>query len=170
MDSYHDVLNNLTTEELKNLCNLPTDERYEHIIDHSDEVKTIIYERDLMRESVKSSALCNVSEQNRYEFYIDKMLNLVGDCNKLREDVQVKHKTLLDLLGKPVETTLRISSEAAIQIEDESENIAQSFLDNSIDLVTFYNQYLEKRILAYMKRIIADKLRRDRVLISPQSS
>ena len=39
----------------------------------------------------------------------------------------------------------------AVQSEEESENIAEKFLDKQIDVDTFLNKYLEKRIVSKHK-------------------
>lgn len=162
MGSNYKEFNNLTTEELKDLCNSSTDEKFDDIVNQSDEVRNLTSERELLMVSVKSLAEFNLAQQNNYESDRNKLLALVGDCNKLKEEIQSKATTLLELSKKTsLESTQRILSEAAVQIEEESETIAKSFLDNSIDHDTFGYRYLERRKLAHIRRIKADRLRQE---------
>lgn len=155
-------LNKLSTEELKALCNSSSDEKYDELVNQSDKAKSLESEREMLMVSVRSLAEFNLAKQNDYESDRSKLLVLVGDCNNLREDIQAKATKLLELSKKTsLESTLRVVSEATSQIEEESETIAKSFLNNTIDFDSFSSRYIEKRKLSHLRRIKADRLRQE---------
>lgn len=155
-------LNRLTTEELKDLCNSSSDEKYDEFVNQSDRVKSLEAEREMLMVSIKSLAEFNLAKQNDYESDRSKLLVIVEDCNKSKEDIQTKATKLLELSKKTsLESTLRVVLEATSQIEEESESIAKSFLNNTIDHDSFNIRYLEKRKLSHLRRIKADRLRQE---------
>lgn len=112
--------------------------------------------------SVRSLAEFNLARQGDYESDREKLLTSVGDSNKLKEDIQEKAAKLLELSKKTsLESTLAIVLEAASKAEDESENIAKEFLQNSIEYESFISQYKERRKLAHLRRIKAERLRQE---------
>lgn len=112
--------------------------------------------------SVRSLAEFNLARQKDYESDRSKLLMLVGDSNKLKEDIQTKATKLLELSKKTsFSSTLAVLTQAAAQADEESESIAQSFLNKTIDHDTFVSQYPEKRKLLHLRRIKADRLRQE---------
>lgn len=112
--------------------------------------------------SVKSLAEYNLGRQSNYESDRSKLLVLVGDCNKLKEDIQEKATKLLDLSKKTsLESTQAVLLQAAESAERDSENLAQSYLNNSIDHETFVKEFLDKRKLAHLRRIKQDRLHKE---------
>lgn len=174
----------LSTEELKELCNSPSDEKYDELVNQSDkvsrahnskpfsklslliinniQVKSLENEREMLMAAVRSLAEFNLARQNDYESDRSKLLESVGDSNKLKEDIQAKATKLLELSKRTsLDSTLAVVLEATTQAEEESENIAKAFLNNTLDFDSFVNQYSEKRKLAHMRRIKADRLRQE---------
>jgi len=119
-------------------------------------------ERNMLMASVKSLAEFNLARQNDYESDRSKLLMLVGDSNKLKEEIQTKATKLLELSKRTsLESTLAVVLAATAQAEEESENDAKSFLENALDYDSFLSQYAEKRKLAHLRRIKADRLRQE---------
>lgn len=116
----------------------------------------------MLMASVRSLAEFNLARQGDYESDRSSLLTFVGDSNKLKEEIQCKATKLLELSKKTsLESTLATVQVATTEAEEESENIAKSFLDNATDYDSFVNQYLEKRKLAHLRRIKADRLRQE---------
>lgn len=112
--------------------------------------------------SVRSLAEFNLARQSDYESDRAKLLTFVGDSNKLKEDIQEKANKLLELSKKTsLDSTLAILLGAATNAEEESENIAKEFLNNSLDYDSFISQYIERRKLAHLRRIKAERLRQE---------
>lgn len=155
-------LSKLTNDELKQLLNSPSDEKYDEIVNQSDKVKGLEAEREMLMASVRSLAEFNLARQGDYESERSKLLTLVGDSNKLKEEIQQKASKLLELSRKTsLETTLAVVLAATAHAEEESEEIAQKFIANTLDYDTFISQYCEKRKLAHLRRIKADRLRQE---------
>lgn len=116
----------------------------------------------MLMGSVRSLAEFNLARQAEYESDRSKLLVLVGDTNELREEIKEKAAKLIELTKKTsLESTLSIVLAAAAQAEDESETEAKAFLNNSSDYDTFLDHYTEKRKLAHLRRIKADRLRQE---------
>lgn len=155
-------LKDLSKEELQELCNSPDSTKYSEIINQSESVKSLESEREMLLASVRSLAEFNLARQSEYENDRSKLLTLVSDSNKLKEDIQIKATKLLELSKKTsLHSTLAVVLEATTQAEEESENIAKSFLDKSIDYDTFVTKYCDKRKLAHLRRIKADRLKQE---------
>lgn len=149
-------LSKLTNEELKDLLN----SNEVDYIGLSDDVKRLEAEQELLMASVKSLAEFNLSKQSDYEAERNKLLSFVSDSNKLREEIKEKASKLLELSKKTsLETTLAAILAATAQAEEESEKIAGEFLENIKDYESFLSAYCEKRKLAHLRRIKADRLR-----------
>lgn len=112
--------------------------------------------------SIRSLAEFNLARQNDYESNRATLLTLVGDCNKLKEEIQEKATKLLELSRRTsLDSTLAAVLTATSQAEQDSEGVANSFLDNSLDYDSFLNQYSNKRKVAHLRRIKADRLRQE---------
>ena len=116
----------------------------------------------MLMAAVRSLAEFNIAKQSDYESDRSKLLTLVGDSNKLKEDIQEKATKLLELSKRTsLESTLAVVLAATAQSEEDSESIAKEFLNNTSDFETFVSQYTEKRKLAHLRRIKADRLRQE---------
>lgn len=156
------ALKDLSKDELQDLCNDSSNAKFDEIVNNSTGVKNLESERDMLMASVRSIAEFNLERQSDYESDRSKLLTLVSDSNKLKEDIQTKATKLLELSKKTsLKSTLAVVLEATTQTEEESESIAKSFLDRSIDYDTFVAQYCDKRKLAHLRRIKADRLRQE---------
>lgn len=116
----------------------------------------------MLMASVRSLAEFNLGKQSDYESDRSKLLVLVGDSNKLKDEIQDKATILLELSKKTsLDTTKAIVLESAEQAERESDVISKSFLNSSIDYDTFISQFLDKRKLAHLRRIRSDRLQQE---------
>lgn len=116
----------------------------------------------MLMASVRSLAEFNLSRQNNYESDRSNLLTLVGDCNKLKENIQGKATKLLELSKRTsLDSTKSVLFTATEQAEKDSESVAQSFLNSTIDHDTFISQFLDKRKLAHLRRIKQDRLQKE---------
>lgn len=152
----------LSNDELKELVNSTSNDKYDELVAQSERVKSLESEREMLMASVRSLAEFNLARQNDYESDRSKLLTLVGDSNKLKEDIEQKAAKLLELSKKTsLDSTLSVVLAATAQAEEDSEDVARRFLENSLDYDTFVSQYCEKRKLAHLRRIKADRLRQE---------
>lgn len=155
-------IQHLTNDELKELLNSGTDEKYDELMDSPAQIRSLEAEREMLMASVRSLAEFNLARQTDYESDRSKLLTLVADSNKLKDEIQEKATKLLELSRKTsLESTLAVVLAATAQAEEDSENIAKTFLGNELNYDTFVSQYCEKRKLAHLRRIKADRLRQE---------
>lgn len=110
--------------------------------------------------SVRSLAEFNLARQNEYEESRSKLLSLVSDSNQLKDEIQRKATKLLELSRKTsLESTLAVVLASTAQAEEDSESVAKSFISKDLDFDSFVSQYCDKRKLAHLRRIKADRLR-----------
>lgn len=57
-----------------------------------------------------------------------------------------------------LETTLALLQTAASEMEEESDKIAQKFLDNEVELDEFLDQFLTKRKIMHLRLVKAEKM------------
>lgn len=155
-------LSKLSNDELKELVNSTSDEKFDEFVSRSEKVKSLEAEREMLMASVRSLAEFNLARQSDFESSRAKLLALVGDSNKLKEEIQEKAAKLVELSrSTSLESTLAVMLAAAAQAEEESEVIAQKFISNNLEYDSFLSQYCEKRKLAHLRRVKADRLRHD---------
>lgn len=112
--------------------------------------------------SVRSLAEFNLARQNDYESDRSRLLELVGDSNRLKEEIQNKATKLLELSKRTsLESTLAAVTKATAEAEEDSEKTASKLLDNTIDYDTFISEFIEKRKLLHLRRIKTDRLRQE---------
>ncbi|XP_041417658.1 uncharacterized protein LOC379838 isoform X1 [Xenopus laevis] len=81
------------------------------------------------------------------------------ELQSLLESHQLK-KTKLDKqsVNSSLETLLALLQAEGAKIEEETENMAENFLDGGIQLENFTDEYLNKRKLAHLRRVKIEKL------------
>lgn len=117
-------------------------------------------ERQLLLVSIRSLAEFNLAEQETFESDRAKLLGLLSDSNRLKQQIKEKSDQLKELASKTsLESTSKIVSAAAAEVEEQSERIAQAFLNREIDYLEFDASYVPKRKLAHSRRYKADRLK-----------
>lgn len=160
--SVRSELSNLKDEELKDLLNNQSNDTYDKWINRSEQVKAVEAERDMLMASVRSLAEYNLSRQSDYESDRSKLFNCVSEARQLKDSIQSKEAKLLELAKRTsLDSTLSAVLAAAAQAEEDSEDIAKEFLASSIDYDTFVSKYSDKRKLAHLRRIKAERLRQE---------
>lgn len=153
-------INKLSDDELKDLLNAESNERYDEFIAQTDLVKTLEAERDVWMASVRSLAEFNLARQPDYDSDRSKLEELVSESNITVEGIKEKEVKLLELTKKTSrEATLKTILEATTWSEEESEIIAKKFLESNIDYDTFISRYCDARKLAHSRRIKAERLK-----------
>ena len=118
------------------------------------------HERQVLMASVRSLAEFNLGRQQEFESDRRKLTELVDETTTLKNLIEQKSQKLVELSKKTsLETTLNLLLVAASQAEEDSDDLAQSFLSEAIDYPAFVDDYIDKRKLAHLRRIKADRLR-----------
>ena len=116
----------------------------------------------MLLASVRSLAEFNLAKQSDYEENRSRLLALVNESNKLKDEIQQKATKLLELSRKTsLQSTLAVVLASVAVAEEDSENYAKSFLAKDLDFDSFISQYCDKRKLAHLRRIKADRLRQE---------
>lgn len=154
-------LTKFSNDELKELCDTSKSEaKYQELVDQSEEVRTLEGEREVLLALVRSLSEFNLGRRSLHEEQRSELSSLVIQSNELKEEIQEKATKLLEVSKKTsLETTLAVVIAATTSAEEESEGLAKLFLDSKMDFEIFLREYLERRKLAHMRRIKADRLR-----------
>lgn len=114
---------------------------------------------DQLAAQNEAVATANLERSSDYERSRDAVIRKVEELNTLRarfEELTVAQQVASEKLAPSnIQESLLIH---AVQSEEESEKIAESFLRKSIDVDTFLGQYLEKRIETHLKKFKGDRL------------
>ncbi|XP_072319120.1 vacuolar protein sorting-associated protein 37C [Eucyclogobius newberryi] len=150
-------LQELSPAELQEL--LDNTERVEAMALESDEIQNIQLEREMALAANRSLAEQNLDRkpylESQKEALVSRYLQLETVQQKYRE-----HCTQRDgMQGKvsPEAMSNRLQVESS-KTEEESESLADEFLDGSLTLDSFLDQFLSLRSLAHKRRVRIEKL------------
>jgi len=123
------------------------------------QIKGLESEREILIASNKSLAEFNLTKEPLLRQARQNLTDVQQEALKVRESVEEKKKMLGELVRqKSVDTTLALLQTAYMEVEEESENLAQAFLKQEITLDAFITEFIEKKKLAYLRRIKAEKM------------
>ncbi|KFW75421.1 Vacuolar protein sorting-associated protein 37C, partial [Manacus vitellinus] len=152
-----DMLRNRTVEELRELQE--DSQEIERLALESQEVQELQLEREMALASNRSLAEQNLKFQAPLESgrsdlskkYLE-LQELAGRCREQKEKLEkssaaLQPQTLLELL--------QVESQ---KIEEESEKMAEKFLEGEVPLETFLEQFATMRKLSHLRRVRVEKL------------
>ncbi|NXF12896.1 VP37C protein, partial [Smithornis capensis] len=152
-----DTLRNRTVEELRELQE--DSQEIERLALESQEVQELQLEREMALASNRSLAEQNLKFQAPLESgrsdlskkYLE-LQELAGRCREHKEKLEkssaaLQPQTLLELL--------QVESQ---KIEEESENMAEKFLEGEVPLETFLEEFSTMRKLSHLRRVRVEKL------------
>ncbi|CAI9556100.1 unnamed protein product [Staurois parvus] len=107
----------------------------------------------------RSLAEANLLYQPRLDNLKATLTQKYQELQTVMESHQLK-KTKLDQqsVNASLETLLALLQTEGAKIEEETENMAESFLDGGVQLDSFIDEYLSKRRLAHLRRVKIEKL------------
>ncbi|XP_053137245.1 vacuolar protein sorting-associated protein 37C [Hemicordylus capensis] len=156
-----------TVDELKELQqNL---EEIEHLALESDEVQDAQLQREMALATNRSLAEQNLKFQEPLETGRANLSDKYQDLQKLVERCQ-EQKAKLEKFSAVMQpgTLLNLLQVEGQKIEEESEIMAEKFLEGEVPLETFLEQFSSMRKLSHLRRVKVEKLQE--VLRKPQSS
>ncbi|TRY92065.1 hypothetical protein DNTS_017521, partial [Danionella cerebrum] len=131
------------------------DEELQKIVRDSEEILELQHCKQLMLVSNLSLAEQNLNLQPQLE---EQKLQLRRSYSSLQE----KYQELMlrrSMLGNcSLDTLLAVLQTEGAKIEEETENMADSFLDGLLPLENFIDDYQSRRKLAHLRRVKIDKL------------
>uniref|UniRef100_T1ITX4 VPS37 C-terminal domain-containing protein n=1 Tax=Strigamia maritima TaxID=126957 RepID=T1ITX4_STRMM len=145
------------TDELKKL--LIEDERLNDMIKNLPQIRNVDMEKEMLMASNKSLAEFNLSREPRLRQARQRLIESYQKASEDFSEVETK-KQQLDELSRRIslDTTLAILQTSAAQIEEETETVAEKFLEGSVDVDGFLDEFLPQRKVAHLRRIKVDKL------------
>ncbi|CAH1956522.1 unnamed protein product [Acanthoscelides obtectus] len=152
-------LASLSNDELDEIMN--SDEKIEEILKELEQsyLKEIENEKETIMASNHSLAEYNLSKEPELVELREKVQELSEQGEELTKSVDENMKIIKEKGGDmSLETALALLRTAASEMEEESDKIAQKFLDNETDLDDFLEQFLVKRKLMHTRLVKAEKL------------
>ncbi|KAG9487674.1 vacuolar protein sorting-associated protein 37B [Eleutherodactylus coqui] len=168
--------NHLSLSQLNEL--LEDDAKLGHMAQEMDEVQNVQLNKEMTLAGNRSLAESNLLYQPKLDNQKATLTQKYQELQALMELHQLK-KTKLDQqsINASLETLLALLQAEGAKIEEETENMAENFLDGGIQMDSFIDEYLSKRKLAHLRRVKIEKLqemvlkgqRLPQVSLQPQS-
>ncbi|XP_029989278.1 vacuolar protein sorting-associated protein 37C [Sphaeramia orbicularis] len=150
-------LQDLSQSELQELLDNP--ERVESMALESDEIQNIQLEREMALASNRSLAEQNLDKKPHLESQKEILVERYAQLESVRETYR-QHCALRDgMVGQvsPEALFSRLQAEGG-KTEEESELLADEFLEGSLPLDSFLERFLSLRSLAHKRRVRIEKL------------
>ncbi|XP_072207415.1 vacuolar protein sorting-associated protein 37B [Excalfactoria chinensis] len=150
-------LEGLSLQELSAL--LDDEERLQSMAREMEEAQSVQHSKDMTLASNRSLAEGNLLYQPKLESLKATLTQKYQELQVLFEAYQIK-KTKLDRQSSnaSLETLLALLQTEGAKIEEDTENMAEKFLDGEIPLDSFIDEYQSKRKLAHLRRVKIEKL------------
>uniref|UniRef100_A0A8C5LTQ0 VPS37B subunit of ESCRT-I n=1 Tax=Leptobrachium leishanense TaxID=445787 RepID=A0A8C5LTQ0_9ANUR len=147
----------LSMTELNGL--LEDDEKLVQMAQEMEEAQNVQLTKEMTLAGNRSLAESNLLFQPKLEDLKASLTQKYQELQSLMEAHQLK-TTKLDKqsVNASLETLLALLQTEGAKIEEETENMAENFLDGSIQLDSFTDEYLNKRKLAHLRRVKIEKL------------
>ncbi|KAL7635480.1 UNVERIFIED_CONTAM: hypothetical protein RMT77_014549 [Armadillidium vulgare] len=144
-------------DEINDLLNC--EEKLDDFIESLPDVASIINRCNQLSEENTILANQNIELKNDYEKTRDQTLIKVQELTTLQASfdnlVAQQHQLTDKLAPSNIQEQTMI---AASQSEEESEKIAEEFLQKDIDINTFLSQYVGKRVESHLRKFKAERL------------
>ncbi|KAI7793635.1 VPS37B subunit of ESCRT-I b [Triplophysa rosa] len=154
MSTFDSRFHSYTSTELNEL--LDDDNKLYQMICEMDEMSEMQQNKELTIASNRSLAEQNLSLQPDLDHQKVHLTKLYCSLQELHESYQLRKSTMG---SSSLDTLLALLQTEGAKIEEETENMADSFLDGSLTLDSFIDDYQSKRKLAHLRRVKIDKLR-----------
>ncbi|NXG37823.1 VP37C protein, partial [Dromaius novaehollandiae] len=152
-----DTLKDRTVEELQELQD--NAEEIERLALESREVQELQLEREMALAANRSLAEQNLKFQSPLETGRTDLSNKYEELQKLAERCK-EQKAKLEKFSAALnpQTLLDLLQVESQKIEEESENMAEKFLEGEVPLETFLEQFSVMRKLSHLRRVRVEKL------------
>ncbi|XP_062874211.1 VPS37B subunit of ESCRT-I a [Trichomycterus rosablanca] len=146
---------------------LEDDEKLEQIVLDLDEVKELQQSKETTLTGNRNLAEQNLQLQPGLESRKSELTERYRRLQDGFESYQLRKSTLDHKSGNSsLDTLLALLQAEGAKIEEESENMADAFLDGAVSMDAFIDEYQNKRKLAHLRRVKIEKLQ-ELVLKSP---
>ncbi|KAI5091304.1 VPS37B subunit of ESCRT-I a isoform X1 [Silurus meridionalis] len=146
---------------------LEDDEKLNQIVQDLEEVQEVQQNKETILASNRSLAEQNLKLQPRLDHQKNELTKRYRCLQEQFEAFQLRKSTLDHMSGNTsLDTLLALLQAEGAKIEEETENMADTFLDGAVPLDGFIDEYQSKRKLAHLRRVKIEKLQ-ELVLKSP---
>ncbi|CAL8262473.1 unnamed protein product [Boreogadus saida] len=157
MTTFTPKLSAYTMTQLNEL--LEDDEKLSNIVQEMDEMQGVQQSKDTTLASNRNLAELNLALQPQLEQRKEKLSAHYSSLQESFETYQFRKSTLDHTSGNTsLDTLLALLQAEGAKIEEETENMADSFLDGDVTLDTFIDAYQSNRKLAHLRRVKIEKL------------
>ncbi|XP_044131650.1 vacuolar protein sorting-associated protein 37B [Bufo gargarizans] len=138
---------------------LEDDAKLGQMAQEMDEVQNVQLNKEMTLAGNRSLAEANLLYQPKLDNLKATLTQKYQELQTLMESHQLK-TTKLDQqsVNASLETLLALLQAEGAKIEEETENMAENFLDGDIQMDSFIDEYLSKRKLAHLRRVKIEKL------------
>ncbi|XP_066510627.1 VPS37B subunit of ESCRT-I a [Hoplias malabaricus] len=166
MARFGNVLSSFSIAQLMEL--LEDDDKLNAIVEETEEVKEVKQSKEMTLASNRSLAEQNLQLQPGLDLQKNELTKCYRSLQDIFEVYQL-HKSTLDHKSgtSSLDTLLALLQTEGAKIEEETENMADSFLNGDMTLDAFIDEYQSKRKLAHLRRVKIEKLQ-EMVMKSPE--
>ncbi|XP_060641482.2 vacuolar protein sorting-associated protein 37B [Anolis sagrei] len=159
-------LEGLSLHQLNEL--LEDEEQLQNMALEMEEAQNVQLSKDMTLASNRSLAEGNLLYQPKLDALKSTLTQKYQNLQVLFEAYQIK-KTKLDRQSSnaSLETLLALLQAEGAKIEEDTENMAEKFLDGEVPLDAFIDEYQNQRKLAHLRRVKIEKLQ-EMVLKGPK--
>ncbi|XP_033125736.1 vacuolar protein sorting-associated protein 37A-like [Anneissia japonica] len=150
-------LHNLSIEELKVL--IEDEEKLLEMVINSEQLKKLKAERSKLNDTCEELAKTNMSYKPEIEIRKKKLKDSYDKMMATRNSFERKCLRQQSINEQySAESILYNLKVSAADADTESEDVAQSFLDNNLETDEFLKSFMDSRIKAHMRRVKEEKL------------
>ncbi|PSN44412.1 hypothetical protein C0J52_05740 [Blattella germanica] len=151
------LFRHLNGEELKELLN--DDSKFDVMMKDIKQIKDLEAEKEILMASNKSLAEFNLAKEPQLAEGKQRLQELSEEGAALCHSIESKVSQLKENSGDmSLETSLALLQTAAAESEEESDTLAEKFLDGDLDLDSFLEQFTTRRKLMHLRKVKADKM------------
>ncbi|XP_071338061.1 VPS37B subunit of ESCRT-I a [Trachinotus anak] len=157
MSSFSNKFSAYTMTQLNEI--LEDDEKLTKMVQEMDEMQGVQQSKEKTLVNNRTLAEQNLALQPRLEHKKEQLTKSYSCLQENFESYQLRKSTLDHKSGNTsLDTLLALLQAEGAKIEEETENMADSFLDGDMTLDSFIDAYQSKRKLAHLRRVKIEKL------------
>ncbi|KAM4578957.1 VPS37B subunit of ESCRT-I a [Fundulus diaphanus] len=157
MSSFSTKFSGYTMTQLNEL--LEDDEKLSKMVQEMDEMQGVQQTKEKTLANNRTLAEQNLTLQPQLEHKKEQLTKSYGCLQESYESYQLRKSRLDHKSGSTsLDTLLALLQTEGAKIEEETENMADSFLDGDMPLDAFIDSYQNKRKLAHLRRVKIEKL------------
>uniref|UniRef100_A0A1A8JU72 Vacuolar protein sorting 37 homolog B n=1 Tax=Nothobranchius kuhntae TaxID=321403 RepID=A0A1A8JU72_NOTKU len=157
MSNFSDKFSGYTMIQLNEF--LEDDEKLARMVQEVDEMQEVQQSKDMTLANNRTLAEQNLTLQPQLEQKKEQLTKRYGCLQENFESYQLRKSSIEHKSGnRSLDTLLALLQAEGAKIEEETENMADSFLDGDMTLDSFIDAYQSQRKLAHLRRVKIEKL------------